>query len=122
PGILIGFILMITSYFLLRKKGVEVDSSTQKIDIKYVGKTFFDAKWALLAPIIILGGIYGSIFTPTEAAAVAIIYAYIVGAFIHKELKWKDIYGCIMETSNIMGATLYMIGLSIAFAYILNLE
>src|SRR5699024_9516488 len=38
------------------------------------------------------------------------------------ELKWKDIYGCIMETSNIMGATLYMIGLSIAFAYILNLE
>lgn len=122
PGILIGIILMLTSYLLLRKKGIEVDPSTQKVDIKYVLKTFYDAKWALLAPIIILGGIYGSIFTPTEAAAVAIIYAYIVGAFIHKELKWKHIYGCIMETSSIMGATLYMIGLSIAFAYILNLE
>ncbi|GAA0433744.1 hypothetical protein GCM10008983_07900 [Lentibacillus halophilus] len=122
PGILIGIILMITSYLLLRKKGIEVDPTTQKIDIKHVLKTFYDAKWALLAPVIILGGIYGSIFTPTEAAAVAIIYAYIVGAFIHKELKWKDIYSCIMETSSIMGSTLYMIGLSIAFAYILNLE
>lgn len=54
-------------------------------------KAFVDAIWALLMPVIILGGIYGGYFTPTEAAAVAVVYGLIIGLFVYRELKWKDI-------------------------------
>ena len=59
---------------------------------KELWKAFVDAIWALLMPVIILGGIYGGYFTPTEAAAVAVVYGLIIGLFVYRELKWKDIY------------------------------
>lgn len=58
---------------------------------KELWKAFVDAIWALLMPVIILGGIYGGYFTPTEAAAVAVVYGLIIGLFVYRELKWKDI-------------------------------
>ena len=72
--------------------------------------------------MFVLGGIYAGVFTPTEAAAVAIVYALFVGVFIYKELRWKEIYDSLVETIQITGATLYMVGLSIAFAYLLTIE
>lgn len=124
PGILIGVLLMIASYFMTkRKKIVEpVNIEGQKFDLKYVGKTFISSIWAILTPIIVLGGIYAGLFTPTEASAVAIAYALIVGVFIYKELDWKGIYESSVETIKITGATFYMVGLSIAFAYLLTVE
>ncbi|MGG3571789.1 TRAP transporter large permease [Bacillus gobiensis] len=137
PGVLIGILLMAVSYLILVRKGVgniktdiEVAASLETgmagakkgINVKHLLKTIYDAKWALLTPVIILGGIYGSIFTPTEAAAVAIIYGFVVGKFLHKELSWKDIYDSMAETLKIVGATLYLIALSVCFAYVLNIE
>lgn len=141
PGIMIGLSLMIASYFIIKRKSVKNAENTasqfnvldetsvtieqmnvKRISFKHVLQTFYEAKWALLTPVIILGGIYGSIFTPTESAAVAIMYGLIVGKFIHKELIWKDVYDSALETIQVIGATLYMIGLSIAFAYVLNIE
>ncbi|MED0667006.1 TRAP transporter large permease [Bacillus badius] len=141
PGIMIGLSLMIASYFIIKRKSVKNAENTasqfnvldetsvtieqmnvKRISFKHVLQTFYEAKWALLTPVIILGGIYGSIFTPTESAAVAIMYGLIVGKFIHKELSWKDVYDSALETIQVIGATLYMIGLSIAFAYVLNIE
>ncbi|GLY10803.1 TRAP transporter large permease [Pseudobacillus badius] len=141
PGIMIGLSLMIASYFIIKRKSVKNTENTasqfnvldetsvtieqmnvKRISFKHVLQTFYEAKWALLTPVIILGGIYGSIFTPTESAAVAIMYGLIVGKFIHKELSWKDVYDSALETIQVIGATLYMIGLSIAFAYVLNIE
>lgn len=135
PGILIGLLLMLASYLIIRRKNIhlnaahlangedaEIDINLKKFNFKYLLKTFFEAKWALLTPVIILGGIYGSVFTPTEAAAVAIMYGFVIGKFVHKELGWKEIYDSMIETLKIIGATLYMVGLSITFAYILNIE
>jgi len=120
PGVLIGVLLMIASFIIIKLK--KVDTERERMQLKNIWETFYKAIWALLTPVIVLGGIYAGIFTPTEAAAIAIVYALIIGVFVYKELKWRDIYGCIVETIKITGATLYMVGLSIAFAYLLTIE
>lgn len=122
PGVVIGVVLMITSYIVIKLKGIKVEPEDKKINIKNVWTSFYKAIWALLTPIIVLGGIYAGFFTPTEAAAVAIVYGLFVGVFIYRELRWKEIYESLVETIQITGATLYMIGLSIAFAYLLTIE
>lgn len=122
PGVVIGIILMITSYIVIKLKGIKVEPEDKKIKIKNVWTSFYKAIWALLTPVIVLGGIYAGFFTPTEAAAVAIVYGLFVGVFIYRELRWKEIYESLVETIQITGATLYMIGLSIAFAYLLTIE
>jgi C4-dicarboxylate transporter DctM subunit len=70
----------------------------------------------LLVPVIILGGIYGGIFTPTEAAVVAVVYSVLIGKFIYRELDMKVLYDCLKTTGLINGATSFLIGLSMAFA------
>ena len=88
PGVMYGLSMLALSYFICRKNGWGGEGS---FSWKNVGKSFVGSFWALLMPVIILGGIYGGIFTPTEAAAVASIYALFVGFFIYKELKIKDL-------------------------------
>lgn len=122
PGILIGLLLMTVSYFIIKFKGVDKNPEDKKIEGKLVWQSFYKAIWALLTPVIVLGGIYAGIFTPTEAATVAILYALFVGVFIYRELGFQEIYESIIETVRITGATLYMVGLSIAFAYLLTIE
>ena len=117
PGILIGLSLMLTSYFVAKKKGYPKSESRPR-----VWPAFKDAFWALLVPIIILGGIYGGIFTPTEAAVVASVYALLVGRFIYKELDFKSIYASFKDASLVNGATTFMIGLSMSFASYLAME
>lgn len=122
PGLVIGFLLMIASFIIIKLKKVDVDPAEKNVQLKKVWISFYKAFWALLTPVIVLGGIYSGVFTPTEAAAVAIVYALFVGVLIYKELRWKEIYESIIETIQITGATLYMVGLSIAFAYLLTIE
>ncbi|MFC0524598.1 TRAP transporter large permease [Pontibacillus salicampi] len=120
PGIILGLSLMIVSFAISKKHNYV--AAQEKVSFLEVLRKVWDAKWALLIPIIILGGIYGSIFTPTEAAVVAVVYAIIIGVFVHKELKLKDLYQCFVEASIINGATMIIIGLSISFAYLMTLE
>ena len=80
-----------------------------------------EAVWALIIPVIVLGGIYGGIFTPTEAAVVTVVYSFIVGKFVYKELTLKKIYNCLLDSSLVNGVTQFMIGLSMAFASYLAL-
>lgn len=122
PGALIGVLLMIASFIIIKLKKIDINPSEKKVNIKEIWTTFYKAIWALLTPLIVLGGIYAGVFTPTEAAAVAIVYALFVGVFIYRELRWKEIYESLVETIKITGATLYMVGLSIAFAYLLTIE
>lgn len=114
PGIMIGISLMITSYFTAKKRGYL--SSMEFPTLKDVWIAFKDAVWALFVPVIILGGIYGGIFTPTEAAVVAVVYSVIIGKFIYKELDGKTMYECLRSSGLINGATEFMIGFSMAFA------
>ena len=120
PGILVGISLIVLSYFYCKKNGWKGD------DRRYTAKeklaAIWDAKWALINPIIILGGIYAGIFTPTEAAAVAAVYAFLCGVFIYKELNLKDIFNTIGNACNTTGTTMVIIGCATAFTKILTIE
>lgn len=78
-----------------------------------------DGIWAMLMPVIILGGIFGGVFTPTEAAAVSAAYALIVGLFVYKELKWKDLVPSFLEASLSTATILILIGMSNASGYVI---
>lgn len=90
PGILIGIGLMIVCWVISKKRGYKGIERT-KNDESFL-KVFLDSLPALMAPVIILGGIYGGIFTPTEAAVVATVYSLFVGKFVYHELTWKIVY------------------------------
>ncbi|MCG7334901.1 TRAP transporter large permease [Sporosarcina sp. ACRSM] len=121
PGVLIGIGLMITAYFIANKRGYK-PSETEVFKFMDVLKATNDAKWALLIPVIILGGIYGGIFSPTEAAVVAVVYAFIIGKFVYKELTWEDSFKSFREAVVINATTMIIIGLSVSFAYFMTLE
>ncbi len=120
PGILIGIGLIICCYFYCKKQGWKGD------DRRYTAKeklaAIWDAKWALINPVIILGGIYAGIFTPTEAAAVAAVYAFICGTFIHRELNIKNIFDPIAASCSTTGTTMVIIGCATAFTKILTFQ
>ncbi len=120
PGILVGIGLMIASYIICKKNGWK--GNGQKPSLGRVGKEFVKSFWALLMPVIILGSIYASICTPTEAAVIGIVYAIVVGKFVYKELSVKFIYKALVDTALINGATSFMIGLSTSFASYLTME
>ena len=86
PGILVGLVLMVICYFSSKKYGYG-QKNRVPFSLHNVGRSFVNAIWALIMPVIVLGGIYGGIFTPTEAAAVAAIYGFIVGTFVYQDLS-----------------------------------
>jgi len=120
PGIIMGLSLMIISYFVSKKRGYV--RSFEKPSFKQVWISFRRAFWALLVPVIILGGIYGGIFTPTEAGGISVVYSIVIGLFIYRELTWKSIYEAFRDTAKITGAVIFMIGLSMTFARYLTIE
>jgi C4-dicarboxylate transporter DctM subunit len=119
PGIIIGIALMLVCYLTARKHGYV--SSAERPTFKSVLSALREAVWALIVPVIILGGIYGGVFTPTEAAVVAVVYSIVIGKFVYKELDFKTLYECLRTTGLINGATEFMIGLSMAFASYLTM-
>ena len=118
PGILIGVVLMVVNYGFARKYGYGGDSKASFREFLHELK---DSIWALLVPVIILGGIYGGIFTPTESAVVAVVYTLLIGFFVYKELTWKKVYDAFKETASLNGTTTFMVGLSMSFASYLAL-
>lgn len=121
PGVLIGTSLLVLAYFISKKNDYKPDE-TEVFNFKDVLIALNEAKWALLIPVIILGGIYGGIFSPTEAAVVAVVYALFIGGVVYKELNWKSIYESFRETIVINATTMIIIGFSVSFAYFMTLE
>jgi len=97
PGILIGFLLIIINWIISFKINLK-EEDKKPFSFNYFLKSTSNAFPALLLPVIVLGGIYGGIFTPTEAAAVGVTYSIIIGLFIYRELKIKD-FPCILVTA-----------------------
>lgn len=120
PGVLMGVALLTTSYILAKKYGYKGTGHFPKV--KEIWVAFKDAIWAILAPTIVLGGIYAGVFTPTEAAVIAVVYSAFVGAFIYKELTWKLLYKSLFDTILINGITTFMVGFSMAFAGYLSIQ
>ena len=120
PGLLIGASLILMSYVYCKKQGWKGDE--KRYSRKEKRAVIWDAKWALINPVIILGGIYAGIFTPTEAAAVAAVYAFICGAFIYRELNIKEMFQTIGSACGTTGTTMVIIGCATAFTKILTIE
>ena len=120
PGFLIGGVLIAVCYFYSKKQGWKGDEKRYSTREKF--EIIWDAKWALINPIIILGGIYGGIFTPTEAAAVAAVYAFICGVFIHKEMNPGKLFNTIGNACSTTGTTMVIIGCATAFTKILTIQ
>jgi C4-dicarboxylate transporter DctM subunit len=123
PGIMIAVFLSVVNYFISKKKGYgrqEVESTSLVKKGFFI--TFKESFWAILTPFIILGGIYGGVFTPTESAVVAIVYALVIGKFVYRELTIKIVMDTIKDTAIMTGITLFTIGLSMAFASYLTME
>ena len=120
PGLVMGIALMAYNWYICKRHGWK--GNGRKFSFKALWKSFLDAFWAILSPVIILGGIYSGKFTPTEAAAVSCVYTFIIGTFVYKEIRWKEFVDCMKDTVIIAGATSFIVGMSTSFAYVMTLE
>ncbi|KOS61120.1 TRAP transporter large permease [Lysinibacillus agricola] len=120
PGLLIAVILIIINYIVCKREGY-VDQQPEEEKIGF-WRSLNEAKFGLLAPIIILGGIYGGIVTPTEAAVVAVVYSLIVSLFIYKELRLSDLMDVFLKASVTSGSVMIFVGTATFFGKILTLE
>lgn len=119
PGIIICIVLMVVEYFISLKRGYKGDEAAS---FKTVSRYFRESVFALFMPVIILGGIYAGIFTPTESAAVAVVYGLIVGIFIHKELSWKDVSKLILKSAKSTALVMYLMVTAEILSYVLVSE
>ena len=121
PGILIGGSLMLVCYFSAKQHGYGMENKT-RFSLRNVVKSFIEAFWALLMPVIILGGIYGGIFTPTEAAGISVIYGFVIGVFVYKEMKLKDLVPMLMNAAKSTAMVMMIIASAAGFGWILTSE
>lgn len=121
PGILIGISLCIYSSLYCKKRKY-VNAEAKPFSWGNVGHAFVDGIWALLVPVIILGGIYAGIFTPTEAAAVAVAYGLVVGLFVYRDLKAQDLYRIFASAALTTATIMIILGTATTFGRILTLE
>jgi len=119
PGFVATALLMFTVYIIAKKRNYVGDGA--EFSWSEVRRTVVDGKWAILAPFIILGGIYTGAFTPTEAASVAVFYALLIGGVAYKELTIKKIFACLKVTAMISGAVLIIVGPAKAFGELMSL-
>jgi tripartite ATP-independent transporter DctM subunit len=119
PGLLMGLAMMITVYILAVRRGYPKEQRVPFLQLLREAKTAF---WALLMTVIILYGIIGGFFTPTEASIVACLYALVVGMYVYKGLSWKKLPAILSDTVLTSSALLLMVGLANLFGWILTSE
>lgn len=117
PGLLIGAALMLFVHLWCRFKGLGKHDGEGRLT---VGRATVEAAWALLMPVIILGGIYGGIFTPTEASVVAVFYALLVGFVIHRELKLSDLLAVFRKSLLSSAVIMFIIANAGLFAFLIT--
>lgn len=119
PGTLMGLGLMVVAYYISKKHGY---GHKQSFSWKRTWEAFVDSVPALIMPLIILGGIFGGIFTATEAGAVAVIYGLVIGLFVYKEIKLSDLPKIFMNTCATTGGIMLLLALTSAFGWIMTAE
>jgi C4-dicarboxylate transporter DctM subunit len=119
PGIMIGIFMMVVTYIGAKRLGFERE---EPAPTKVRFKKMYDASWALFTIVLVIGGIYGGIFTPTEAAAVAAVWAFFVSAFIYKDIKFKDMFGVALESAKTSAMIMFIIANAMLFAHFLTIE
>lgn len=119
PGILVGFLFMFFSFLITKKNGYGVNDKIP-FTLKRLGKSFISALLPLLAPVIIIGGILGGIFTATEASVVAVAYTLFIGMFVYRTISLKDLKRILINTVRSTANVLIIIGLSASFGWLLT--
>ncbi|MBK5241485.1 TRAP transporter large permease [Clostridium sp.] len=119
PGLLMCVALMGVEYYISKKNGYHGDSP---VSVKAILEAFKKSILALIMPLIILGGIYGGIFTPTEAAVVAVVYGLLVGLFAYKQLNFKNIPKIVLDSAKGTAVIMYLVATAHIFSYILSSE
>jgi tripartite ATP-independent transporter DctM subunit len=117
PGLLIGGALMLFVHLYCRWKGWGKNDGDGRLPF---GKATLQAGWALMMPVIILGGIYGGIFTPTEASAVAVAYALVVGMVIYREIQLPDLYTILRKSVISSAVIMFIIANAGLFAFLIT--
>ncbi len=124
PGILIGLFLMIYAVYYCVRHGEDralIDARMQELRSTGLGKLFADSFWALLCPVIVLGGIYTGFVTPTEAATLSVFYAIIVSLFIYKSIKVNELIPFLCESVKTYGGLAFVLAFATAFGRVLSL-
>ncbi|RGX54931.1 TRAP transporter large permease [Anaerotruncus sp. AF02-27] len=119
PGLIMGFFLILASFYSSRHSDLV---QLPKASRHERWLAFKDAFWGLLMPVIILGGIYGGIFTPTEAAAVSAVYGLLVGIFIYRSVKLKDLYQIFLDSVSQTAVVMFITATAGLFAWVITIE
>jgi C4-dicarboxylate transporter DctM subunit len=119
PGMMLTGLYIITAYIISRKHGFK--GTGEKFSVVELLLSIWRGKWALLMPVIILGGIYGGIFTPTEAAEVGAIYAIFVGFVVTRKLTIRKLIDALIRTSAMAGTVTVLVGVSMTFSRLITL-
>lgn len=119
PGLITALMLCIYCYFYAGRKGIEF---TDRFSLPKLVRALGRAVIPGITPGIIVTGIVGGVFTPTEAGAIAVVYAAFIGAFVYRELDWKGLRAAAVHTSVITGLVMFLIFTSFAFSWVITLE
>lgn len=119
PGIVLGLMLMAVVFFISVKNGY--GGTGEKFRWRPLLEAFWEGKWAVMAPVVILGGIYAGIFTPSEAAGVAVAYGLFVGMFIYRGLTWAKLFHAFKFTAIVIGSVLFILGSTKAFGQLVTI-
>tara|TARA_R110001599_G_scaffold62921_3_gene175192 strand:- start:2673 stop:3956 length:1284 start_codon:yes stop_codon:yes gene_type:complete len=120
PGVLFAIAYMVTARLLLRKNA-KLKEEQKSFSYQKVGRSFGSSIWALLVPVIILGGIYGGIFTPTEAGGVAVFYAIFVGVFVYRDIRLVDLSKIFAHSAKTSGQILILVVMAGGFGRLLTI-
>ena len=119
PGVMLTISFMLTAFIIAKKNNFQ--RTGEKFTAKELMVAVWRGKWALMTPVIILGGIYGGVFTPTEAAEVGAIYAIFVGFCVTRKLTVKTLIDALIRTSALAGTVTVLVGVSMTFSRLITL-
>jgi tripartite ATP-independent transporter DctM subunit len=117
PGILMGLAIGITWYFVSKKENVRPQPKPPLVERL---KITADAGFAIVLPVVIIGGMKFGVFTPTEAAVVAAVYAFVVGKFIYGELKWSQLYGLFLQAGKTTAVVMFLVAAAMVSAWLIT--
>lgn len=119
PGIVLTVVMMLTLIVIARRQNMP---RQERASLRTIVRTFREALWGLMLVVIILGGIYAGVFTPTEAAAVSAVYAFFIAVFVYKDIGLNDVPGVLIEAGRITVMLMFIIANAFMFAFLLTTE
>lgn len=135
PGVLIGILFVVANIIICSMSGTDLRKQNamekekkvplreaMKFRFMEIAKSIKEGFWALLSPVIILGGIYSGIFTPTEAACISVVYSIIISLFVYKDMNLKELKNVFLDTAVLNGITSFLLGFSTVFSTFMTYE